>query len=116
MVGSKGSVKILMEMIPRIYTLKDGNWTVQGKTMEWQRWAQDPTLNWAESERGFAGANERVVNDWLAAITQDREPVCSGYAAMRALEMAMAVFAAGLARGRIMFPIKDRQHPLSARG
>ena len=109
LIGSKASVKILTEMVPRIYRLKDG----QGKTMKWQLWEQDPTSNWAESERGFAGANERVVNDWLAAITQDREPVCSGYAAMSALEMAMAVFAAGLARGRVAFPVKDRQHPLS---
>jgi hypothetical protein len=40
--------------------------------------------------------------------------VCSGYAAMRALEMAMAVFAAGLARGRVAFPLKNRQHPLGS--
>ena len=116
LVGSKASVKILTEMVPRIYRLKDGNWTAQGKTVEWQLWEQDPTLNWAESERGFAVANERVVNDWLAAITQDREPVCSGYAAMRALEMAMTVFEAGLVRGRVAFPMKNRQHPLSANG
>jgi predicted dehydrogenase len=116
LVGSKASVKILTEMVPRIYSLKDEKWATQGKTREWRLWEQDPTLNWAESERGFAGANERVVNDWLTAITQDREPVCNGYAAMRALEMAMAVFAAGLARGRIMFPVQDRQHPLSAKG
>jgi predicted dehydrogenase len=116
LVGSKASVKILTEMVPRIYRLKDGHWTAQDKTMEWQLWEQDPTLNWAESQRGFAGANERVVNDWLAAITQDREPVCSGYAAMRALEMAMAVFEAGLGRGRVVFPMKNRQHPLSAKG
>jgi predicted dehydrogenase len=116
LVGSKASVKILTEMVPRIYRLKDGNWTAQGKTIEWQLWEQDPTLNWAESARGFAGANERVVNDWLAAITQDLEPVCSGYAGMRALEMVMAVFVAGLARDRVAFPMKNRQHPLSAKG
>ena len=45
--------------------------------------------------RGVARARKRVVNDWLTAITQDREPICSGYARMKALEMAMAVFAAG---------------------
>jgi predicted dehydrogenase len=116
LIGSKASVKILTEMAPRIYTLNDGKWTTQGKTVEWRLWEQDPTLNWSESERGFAGANERVVNDWLAAITQDREPVCSGYAAMKALEMVMAVFEAGLARGRIMIPMKDRRHPLTAKG
>ena len=114
LVGSKASVKVLTEMVPKIYLLKDGNWTAQGKTIAWRLWAQDPTLDWPESERGFSGANRRVVNDWLAAIAQDREPVCSGYGAMRALEMAMAVFGAGLARGRVAFPVQSRQHPLSA--
>ena len=114
LVGSKSSVKILMEIVPRIYALRDGSWTAQGKTSEWHPWTQDPTLNWAESERGFARANERVVNDWLTAITQGREPVCNGHAGMKALEMAMAVFAAGLARGRVEFPLKNRLHPLSA--
>jgi hypothetical protein len=41
--------------------------------------------------------------------------VCSGYAVIRALEMAMAVFAAGLSQGRVKLPLKDRQHPLSAK-
>ena len=112
--GTKGSVRILMEMVPRIYTLDDGTWTPQGKTSHWRLWEQDPTLDWVESERGFSRANERVVNDWLSAINQDREPVCGGYAGMKALEMAMAVFAAGLARSRVALPLKDRQHPLHA--
>jgi predicted dehydrogenase len=115
LIGTKAAVKIQMEMVPRIYKHNTGNWTPQGKTSDWQLWGQDPTLNWGESERGFARANERVVNDWLAAISQDREPVCSGYAAMKALEMAMGVFAAGLARGRVAFPLKNRNHPLGIR-
>jgi hypothetical protein len=55
-----------------------------------------------------------VVDDWLAAIRQKGEPICSGSAAMKALEMAMAVFAAGLSRGRVQFPMEDRRHPLKA--
>ncbi len=112
LVGTKGSVRIQTEMVPRIYMLKDGTWTPQGKTTEWRLWAQDPTLSWAEPERGFIQANERVVADWLEAISQNREPVCSGFAAMKALEMVMAVFAAGLARQRVSFPMKNRQHRL----
>ena len=112
LIGTKASFKILMEMVPRIYTLNDGNWTPQGKTIDLRLWEQDPTLKWGQSERGFTRANERVVNDWLDAISQDREPVSSGYAGMKALEMAMGVFAAGLARGRVTFPLKDRNHPL----
>jgi predicted dehydrogenase len=113
LIGSKGSVQIQMEMIPRIYTLKAGKWTTRGKTDEWGLWEQDPTLNLAESERSIARANRRVVDDWLASIEHNREAVCSGQAGMRALEMAMAVFRAGLTRERVEFPLKNRQHPLS---
>ena len=103
-----------MELVPRIYTLGEGTWAAEGKTDQWRLWAEDPTLRWSESERNTERANGRVVNDWLTAIRLDRQPVCSGYAGMKAVEMAMAVFAAGLARGRIDFPLKNRRHPLRA--
>jgi predicted dehydrogenase len=114
LIGSKGSAKIQMEMVPRIYTLREGTWTAEGKTEQWRLWAEDPTLSWSESERSTERANGRVVDDWLTAIRLDRQPLCSGYAGMKAVEMAMAVFAAGLSRGRIDFPLKNRQHPLRA--
>ena len=116
LIGTKSSAKIQMEMVPRIYTLNDGNWTTRGKTLQWRLWEQDPTLNFNDSERGFARANGRVADDWLAAIRQNREPVCSGYAGMKALEMAMAVFAAGLSGNRVAFPLKNRNHPLIGHG
>jgi predicted dehydrogenase len=115
LIGSKASVRILMEMVPRIYVLSEEKWTAEGKTDQWHLWAEDPTLNWAESERSLERANVRVVDDWLRAVSLDRQPVCSGYAGMKALEMAMAVFAAGLARARVDFPMKNRQHPLRAK-
>ncbi len=115
LVGSRGSVRIMMEMIPRIYTLKIGRRTAEGCATEWRVWGGDPTLKLAEVERTTARAHTRAVDDWLHAIAMNREPVCSGFAAMNALEMAHAVFAAGLSRGRVDFPLKNRQHPL-ARG
>ena len=115
LIGSKAPVRILMEMVPRIYTLSEAKWSAEGRTDQWRLWAEDPTLKWTESERNLARANERVVDDWLTAINEDRQPSCSGYAGMKALEMAMAVFAAGLARGRVDFPLKNRQHPLNAK-
>ena len=44
LIGTKGAVKILMEMIPKIYRLNPGTWGAQGKTDEWRLWEQDPTL------------------------------------------------------------------------
>lgn len=61
-------------------------------------------------------ANQRVVDDWLSSIAGNHEPICSGCAGMKALEMAMAVLAAGLARQRVVFPLKDRNHPLRQGG
>jgi len=56
----------------------------------------------------MAWANQRVVDDWLAAIEKWRDPICSGKAAMKALEMAMAVFQAGLSKGRVTLPLQAR--------
>jgi hypothetical protein len=99
-------------MLPKIYLLNAGSWKGQGSVSEWKVWEPDPTLNIPESERTGAKANARVVDDWLDAISQERQPICSGYSAMKALEMAMAVFAAGLQRTRVELPLKNRQHPL----
>lgn len=112
LIGTKGAVRILLALVPTVYALKRGAWTAQGQTNEWLPLENDPTPGLSAAQKSVEGANGRVVDDWLAAIAANREPVCSGYAGMRALEMAMAVFAAGLARGRVEFPLKNRAHPL----
>jgi predicted dehydrogenase len=109
LIGSKGSARILTQMVPKIYLKKPSPWTGVGNVSEWRLWEDDPITKLANAEHG---PNERVVNDWLAAIAENREPVCSGDAATRALEMAMAVFSAGLTGGRVNFPLKNRDHPL----
>lgn len=112
LIGTKGAVKILMEMVPRIYTIKRGPSKEKRMTDEWLVWEGDPTADYPAAEKSTQKANARVVDDWLAAIEQNREPVCSGFAAMKALEMALAVFAAGLSKTRVELPLKNRQHPL----
>jgi predicted dehydrogenase len=112
LIGTKNSVRILTGTVPRIYFKKPGAWTGEGNVSEWRVWEEDPILKFNAAERTLAKANERVVNDWLAAISENREPVCSGEAATRALEMAMAIFSAGVTRRRVEFPLKNREHPL----
>ena len=116
LLGTKGVVKIQPDLMPRVYALNSGNWKAQGRSSEWRPMENDPTLGLPTSEKNVTRANQRVVDDWLAAIAECREPICSGYAGMRALEMAMAVFAAGLARQRVEFPLKQRHHPLRPPG
>jgi predicted dehydrogenase len=110
-IGSKGSVRVLADICPRIFVRGNSDW----RAIEWKPVEGDPTASWSDAERSVQRANDRVVDDWLEAIESNREPVCSGLAGMKALEMAHAVFAAGLSGQRVELPLKNRQHPLTPR-
>src|SRR5204862_3967527 len=107
-----GAFKIVAGIVPKIYERKEGKWDANGQKSEWVPVEDDPIHGLGEAQMSVAAANKRVTDDWLEAIAQKREPVCSGYAGMKALEMAMAVFVAGLSRHRVEFPLKQREHPL----
>lgn len=114
LIGSKGVVRLIAGVHPELYILQPGSWNAEGRQDQWQRMKGDPTLQSSADEKAFPAANRRVVDDWLAAIREDREPACSGEAGLRAVEMCMGVFEAGLSSHRISFPLKNRQHPLGA--
>jgi predicted dehydrogenase len=102
-IGSRGVARFWHDAYPRTF-LRHGD--------QWRPLENDPTAAAGTDERSMAAGNRRLVDDWLAAIAENREPVCSGRAAMKSLEMIHAIFAAGLARGRVELPLKNRQHPL----
>lgn len=114
LVGTKGSVRVLSDVYPQVLWLQSGGVTLEGEVRTWRPRAGEPSASATTVERGFPASNRRVVDDWLAAIRENREPVCDGYAAMKSLEMIHAVFAAGISRGRVELPLKKRQHPLAA--
>lgn len=111
-VGMKGSVRLLSDVYPQVLWLQSGGVTLDGEVRTWRPRPGEPSASATTLERGFPASNRRVVDDWLAAIAEDREPVCSGLAAMKSLEMIHAVFAAGVSRGRVELPLKNRRHPL----
>ncbi len=114
LIGSKAVVRILADVCPTIYILKGGgDWAEEGRTDEWKRLEGDPTLHWTKEQKAFLLVNRRLAEDWLAAAAENREPICSGYNGMKAVEMAHAVFQAGIKRTRVALPLADRQHPLS---
>jgi predicted dehydrogenase len=112
LIGSKGVVRVLMDVFPQIFLLEAGKWEASGKTDRWLPLKDDPTMSFTSEQRGFGPANRRVVDDWLEAIRTKREPACSGRDAMRALETVMAVYQAGLSGRRVLLPLTDRSHPL----
>lgn len=53
-----------------------------------------------------------AVTDWLVAIRENRQPICSAHHAARAIEMVCAVYHAALTGSRAPFPLTERSHPL----
>jgi predicted dehydrogenase len=81
---------------------------------QWQPLENDPGTKLGADERSFGPANRRVLDDWLDAIANNREPACSGRNAMKSIEMVMAVYQSALSGARVTIPLKDRKHPLAA--
>lgn len=109
-VGTKGRARLLNDVPTQAFSLAVSATNPRG---EWRPLSPDRT---GSSTANMDAANRMVTDEWLAAIAENREPICSAYAAMKSLEMIHGVFAAGLSRGRVTFPLKNRQHPLVASG
>jgi len=112
LLGSKGEARIFMDIFPVVLLRKPALWKPSGVADEWVPVPGDPTTGFTDEQRGFGPANRRVVDDWLAAIRENREPQCSGANATRALEMVMAVYEAALNKSRVALPLQMRKHPL----
>lgn len=113
LAGSKGVVRILMDIDPTVLYRQRTSASPPEIREDWVRWPSDPTVRTDGAQRGFGPANTRVVRDWLNAIEQDRDPQCSGSNAMKAVEMALAVYQAALRRERVSLPLPTREHPLA---
>lgn len=115
LIGTKGRARLLNDVQTQVFVLRAGAISARGETREWLplagAGANASSLS-ALPPPNFPLANKLVVDDWLAAIAENREPACSGHAAMKSLEMIHAVFAAGLSRGRVELPLHNRAHPL----
>ena len=110
-VGAKARARLLNDVHTTVFLERAEPLTERGGTREWKPIAANPSGPVAGAAGQLSG-NRRVVDDWLAAIAENRDPLCSGHAAMKSLEMIHAVFAAGLSRGRVELPLKKRGHPL----
>jgi predicted dehydrogenase len=113
LIGARATVRVLADAYPLVHLLEPGKWEAGGRTDQWRPLPGDPGRNSSAAERSFGPANRRVVDDWLAAIRENREPACSGRKGMEALEMVMAVYHAALTGKRIPLPLPERRHPLT---
>jgi predicted dehydrogenase len=104
-IGSKGMARLSANIPPHVFLLTPGaDGAITSKQYE---------ISPPEPKSGMKEANMMVADDWLAAIAQDREPLCSGRNAAWACEMVQAVFSSALAHEPLEFPLKVRTHPFA---
>lgn len=115
LIGDKGSARILLDIWPRVMLAKRSPWTDDGRSETWAPLEDDPAAKAPLIERSTDRANARVVDDWLRAIAESREPACSGRNGAKAVEMVHAVWRAGLSGGRVALPLAERGHALAGR-
>jgi len=108
-IGSKGAIRLLADIVPRVFVRSPISWSDSGAKAEWSPLPWDKP---ADFKPGVDGANARMLDDLLASIEANRKPACSAADATAAIEMVMAVYQAGLAQQRLTFPLKRRDHPL----
>ena len=116
-IGTKGIVRLNSGFAPGISLLPNPDREATTRVENWQTWTGgvDPaTETTFEGLTGYDASHRRAVRDWLDAIRDSREPLASGERALKAIEMAHGIFAAGLSGERVAFPLVRRTHPLIA--
>jgi predicted dehydrogenase len=113
-IGTRGKARLFASQPPTLSVLVDDDPASPDRASRWTRWPAEtePYHEPVDRLTGNDAANRIVVADWLASIAEDREPVCSGLNAMKALEIVHGIWQAGLTKRRAYFPLANRLHPL----
>jgi predicted dehydrogenase len=106
LLGSKGAARINSDISPNVFIRRSTGWNADGKTDRWE--PLDSALIQSPPEHNLG-----PVEDWLEAIATHREPECSGRNGAWAVEMVSAVYQSALRGTQVIFPLKQRAHPLA---
>jgi predicted dehydrogenase len=112
LIGSKASARILADIWPRVMFRPYTKWADTGRTDDWKPLDDDPALKATPDEKSTAACNKRLTDDWLASISEKRDPTCSGHNAAKAVEMAISIWQSALVSAPVTLPLQHRAHPL----
>ena len=113
-LGSKGIVEYLTGYLPAVNFLPDPGWSPGRSGAKWLK-VSSAGVGMPEPIKpaGIPAGNVAAIKDLIAAIHEDRQPLCDVYAARAAVEMIMAAFESQRRGKPVSFPLDNRQHPLS---
>ncbi|MDA1277500.1 MAG: Gfo/Idh/MocA family oxidoreductase [Verrucomicrobia bacterium] len=112
--GSRGIIEIQEGPFPEVKYLNDPSWSPGRSGSNWQN-VSSKGIGELEPLSGPAHNNrhDTAIKDLIAAIEQQRQPICSVYDARGATEMIAAVFESHRIGGPASLPLSNRQNPLT---
>lgn len=116
--GRAGIRFVGKEATMRLYTNPEIEFSIQFESRPNQAERSDPWTSWPagtgrESAETETAPNRDIVLDWISAIEEKRDPLCSAENATKALEMAHAIWQSAITLKRAYFPLPNRLHPLA---
>jgi predicted dehydrogenase len=113
LIFAKGAVRVVAGIDLNVFVSEGpAAWKAGAESRAWKIPAESVAPAMPAGTTSARVANARVVQDWLAAVREKREPVCSGRHAAMAVEMVAGVYRAALEQKRVGFPLTERGHPL----
>jgi predicted dehydrogenase len=111
--GSRGVIEYLTGYLPAVYFLPDPGWSPGRSGAKWQK-VTSAGVGVPEplGAGGIPVGNIAAITDLIAAIEENRQPLCSVYEARSTIEMIMAIFESQRAGKPVALPLENRKHPL----
>jgi predicted dehydrogenase len=112
--GTKGVIHVGYGAFPPAYLCEDPSWMPGKSKAPWQEISSAGVGKPEPLKPGdYGNGNIWIVEDLLAAIKEDRPPVCSLADGAAAVEMVLAVYESNKLDRPVEFPLKNRKHPLA---
>jgi predicted dehydrogenase len=111
--GSKGIIEYLSGYLPAVHFLADPGWSPARSGAKWQPVTSAGVDKPETLPGGNAIGNVVAVKDLIAAIENDRQPLCNMYEGRTTVEMIMGVFESHRLQQPVILPLDNRKHPLA---
>ncbi|MGE3409402.1 MAG: Gfo/Idh/MocA family oxidoreductase [Pirellulales bacterium] len=112
--GSNGVLEIVTGSLPSVKFLDDGSWSPGRSGAQWQN-VSSAGIGQPEplADGGLGGGNVMAVQDLIAAIEEDRQPLCGIYEGRGSVEMIAAIFESQRLGKQVAMPLENRRNPLT---
>jgi predicted dehydrogenase len=112
--GSKGIIEYLTGYVPDVHFLADPSWSPGRSGVQWQK-VTSAGVGVPEPIKatGTPAGNVAAIKDLIAAIEQNRQPLCNAESGRTIIEMIMAVFESQRLGKPVELPLMNRKHPLT---